>query len=72
MLDMTWKWKLNDKRTQGRYVEKGLMEKSNVEAELKKLPDLAANATWVEIDMEDVHVDEAAAEENGTDTDGNP
>lgn len=53
MLDTTWKWKLTDKRTQDRYVEKGLVDKAHVQTVLKNLPDEAANATWVEIDMED-------------------
>jgi len=70
MLDMNWKWKLKDKRTQDRYVEKGLLEKAKVEAELKSLPDLTANATWVEIDMEDVQVDGADESETSDETEG--
>ena len=69
---MNWKWKLNDKRTQGRYVEKGLLDKATVESELKKLPDLSANATWVEIDMEDVHAEDLANEDTSGETGGNP
>ncbi|MFM8270161.1 MAG: hypothetical protein ACKN9V_08235 [Pseudomonadota bacterium] len=72
MLDMNWKWKLNDKRTQDRYVEKGLVDKTKLESEKKNLPDLAAHATWVEIDMEDVHVDEMADGQSADNTDGNP
>jgi hypothetical protein len=68
MLDMSWKWKLGDKRTQGKYIEKGLVDKSKLEAQLKALPDESANATWVEIDMEEVHVDDVTetSDEEGT------
>lgn len=67
-MDMSWKWKLGDKRTQDRYVEKGLVEKNKVEAQLKALPDETANATWVEIDMEEVRVDGSSEDssEEGT------
>lgn len=59
-MDMTWKWKLNDKRTQDRYVEKGLLEKTKVEGLMKTLPDESSNATWVEIDMEDLNLNQDA------------
>lgn len=59
MLDMSWKWKLNDKRTQDRYVERGLLEKDKVQGALKNLPDLSAQATWVEMDMEEGQVSES-------------
>ncbi|NBX76551.1 MAG: hypothetical protein EBQ92_08345 [Proteobacteria bacterium] len=70
MLDMNWKWKLKDKRTQDRYVEKGLLDKAKAETELKNLPDLAASATWVEIDMEDLHVDDSAESDTSDNTEG--
>jgi hypothetical protein len=70
MLDMNWKWKLKDKRTQDRYVDKGLLDKAKAETDLKNLPDLTASATWVEIDMEDVQVDDAADAESNDDTEG--
>lgn len=57
-MDLKWKWKLNDKRTQDRYVEKGLLEKSKVESLLKSLPDESSNASWVEIDMEDLNLNQ--------------
>ena len=57
MLEMSWKWKLTDKRTQERYVEKGLVEESKVQESLNTLPDLAAQAVCVEIAMEDCQME---------------
>ena len=45
-----------DKRTFGRYVDKGLLKASDVEAHLKSLPDDTANATWVELDLEEAEL----------------
>jgi len=67
MQDNHWKWKLNDTRTQGRYLDKGMIQKEEVEKQLKGLPDLSANATWVEIDMEECQIEggENASSETG-------
>jgi len=67
MLDTTWKWKLNDKRTQDKYIEKGLVDKAQVQTMMKNLPDEAANATWVEIDMEDGQLGEEEMNDTSSD-----
>ena len=71
MTDTTWKWKLNDRRTQDRYAEKGLVDRAQLANKIKALPDEAANATWVEIDMEDGQLmddDTSDASTAGSDT----
>ncbi len=67
MSENTWKWKLNDKRTQDRYVDRGLIQKETVEKQMKSLPDLSASATVVQIDMEEGQMEEASHHFNSED-----
>lgn len=64
MMDATWKWKLTDKRTADRYVEKGILSKADYEKHLKSLPDESANATWVEMSIEETDLAEPMDDEN--------
>jgi len=57
MLEMSWKWKLNDKRTQGRYVDKGIVKADKVQESLAALPDLSSQAACVEIAMDDLELE---------------
>lgn len=45
-----------DRRTADRYIEKGLIKKSDYDSYLKSLPDDSANATWVQMDLEETEI----------------
>lgn len=45
-----------DRRTVDRYVEKGLIKKSDYESYLKSLTDDSNNATWVQMDLEETEI----------------
>lgn len=69
MLEASWKWKLNDKRTQGRYIDKGLVDGTKAQESLNALPDLSSQAVCVEIAMEDCQMDDdLSASETSLDT----
>ncbi len=56
-----------DKRTIDRYIDKGQIKRADVDSYLKSLPDDAANATYVEMDLED---EEMGADGELDETDG--
>ena len=45
-----------DRRTVDRYVEKGLVKENELNSHLKGLPDDAANAQWIEMDLHDAEI----------------
>jgi len=47
-----------DRRTQDRYVEKGLLSEADVKGYIKALPDEAANAQYVQMDLHDAEISE--------------
>ncbi len=64
-----------DLRTFNRYVEKGILKDSDLQAHLKSLPDDAENAVWVDLTVEDAEVEETddleVSEEEGLEGDLN-
>lgn len=56
VVDKTWKWKHFDKRTSDKYLDKGIVSQSEMQSHLKALPDDAANATWVELEMDETEI----------------
>jgi len=56
-----------DRRTQDRYVEKGLLKDADLKAYMKALPDEAANAQYVQMDLHDAEISE---DENMNEEDG--
>jgi hypothetical protein len=58
-----------DRRTVDRYVDKGLIKATEYQSFLKALPDDAANAQWVQMDMEDAEV---SSRSNGSANDTDP
>lgn len=47
-----------DRRTYDRYMEKGLLNKKEIEAHMKGLPDDTANAQYVQMDLHDAEISE--------------
>ena len=47
-----------DRRTQDRYIEKGLLKDADLKAHLKSLPDDANNAQYVQMDLHDAEISE--------------
>lgn len=47
-----------DRRTVDRYMEKGLIKEAELNTYLKGLPDDAANAQWVQMDLHDAEFSE--------------
>lgn len=47
-----------DRRTVDRYKEKGLLKEADYQSYLKGLPDDAANAQWVQMDLHDTEISE--------------
>lgn len=71
MLDTSWKWKLTDKRTQERYVEKGILDKAEAEKSVASLPDLSAQAVCVEIAMDDCSMEGNPSQSDASANSGN-
>ena len=49
-------WKLYDRRTMDRYVEKGMLKGPEAQSYLKSLPDETNNAQWVQMDINDTEM----------------
>lgn len=47
-----------DRRTCDRYMEKGLLKRTELESHLKGLPDDSANAQYVQMDLHDAEISE--------------
>jgi hypothetical protein len=45
-----------DRRTIGRYINKGMLSKEEYEAHLKSLPDEESNGEWVKLDLVDAEI----------------
>lgn len=45
-----------DRRTVDRYMDKGQIKRSDFDSYMKALPDDAANATWVQMDLEETEI----------------
>lgn len=60
---MSFKGKLYDKRVTDRYIEKGMLKQSELDAHKKALPDDTANADWVQLDMEETDIGETENED---------
>ena len=58
-------YKLYDRRTFDRYLEKGIVKRADWENYLKTLPDESDNAQWVQMDLEETELaqEPAAADE---------
>lgn len=57
-----------DRRTMDRYIEKGLISADEVKSYIKSLPDEAANAQYVQMDLHDAEISEDS--DLGIDEDG--
>jgi hypothetical protein len=62
------KSRLYDRRVMDRYRDKGLLTKDEYEKYIKNLPDDAANAQWVQMDIHDAELTEGSSvsDEEGT------
>lgn len=49
-------YKHYDKRTYDRYLEKGIVKKTDFDSHLKNLPDESQNAQWVQMDMDEAEL----------------
>jgi hypothetical protein len=54
--------KLYDRRVSERHVEKGLISEADYAVYLKSLPDEAANAQWVQMDLHDAEISEGSGD----------
>lgn len=54
-----------DRRTAERYIDKGTLSRAEYESYLKALPDDSANATIVQMDIEETEIGGDAAISNG-------
>lgn len=59
-----------DRRTVDRYMDRGLVKKSDYDAYLKSLPDDSNNATLVQMDVEETEITSRGT--NGTHDSGQP
>ncbi len=59
-------YKHYDKRTFDRYLEKGIVKPQEFEAHLKNLPDDAANAVYVQMDMDEAELTDVSDNEGNS------
>ena len=59
-----------DRRTVDRYMDKGIIKKADYDAYLKSLPDDTANATLVQMDVEETEITSRGT--NGSHDSGQP
>lgn len=65
-------YKHYDKRTCDRYMEKGIVKNQEFEAHLKSLPDDAANAVYVQMDMDEAELTDVSEDGDGADNESAP
>ena len=63
-------YKLYDRRTFDRYLEKGIVKRADWDSYLKNLPDESDNAQWVQMDLEETELSHEPMESDEATSEG--